>query len=342
MQILWHSIAIITFIIIETAVIFTFGTNAKLLDFVLYYLFDLSFFFISALWLLPLTCKKVKTISKRILFILIWITLATFLNKVLTEILYLLHKVELSKDHKFIFLLKAFTRQLYLFSLSLGYWYARKSIKQEEETKIREVAHAKEKEENARLELALTRSQMDPHLMVNALSSVQGILMEKSPEAVKIIYSLTEIHTNILEMSSPIFNNTLSNELCVMHEVITLFKELGKESFHLEESIEQHLMELPFPPHAIIGIVENVFKHADFNTLTAPPLISIRGKGDLLNILVKNKVQSGNKKNNRQGLGLQNIRKSLDSAYPGKYEWKESTEQGSYELSITIKLYEKI
>ena len=341
-QILWHVLTITVFVLIELYVVFIYGSNATFWDYFSFYLFELTFFYFTSLIILPkVYSNKLNTFT--ILIILIaWILAISILNILLYTVLYKIHKASVPQIHFKIIIIKTIVRQIYIFSLSLAFWYARKAIQKEKESKVKEVALAFERVENARLELALTRSQMDPHLMVNALSSVQGILMEKAPDAVKIIYSLTEIHSNILEMTSSNYKNTLSNELRVMHEVVTLFKELGKEPFYLVESIEKYLLELPFPPHVIIGIVENVFKHADFNAPAPLPLIRIHGKGDQLNILVKNKVHPGIKKTQREGLGLHNIRKSLDIAYPHNYQWKESTEQGSYELSLTIKLYEKI
>jgi len=335
-KIIWHISTILFFILFESYIIFLTGSKANFWDYFTFYWFDILYFYCSTLLVLPTIDKFKPQRFKKYILIVLWITITATLNLLISKLLYLLHGQRINAQKMTFILIKSVFRQTYLFGFALGLWYARKSINQEKQKRLLDVAVAKQNEEKAKLELALLRTQMSPHLMVNALSSVQGILMERAPETVRIIYSLMDIQTSALEMSNPAFRNSLSNELKVMQQVIDLFKNLGKTNFQLSLEVDEESKQMDFPPHALVTLIENVFKHADFNKKDMPPFILIKADISKVQILIQNKTAINLPNSEREQMGTKSVLQTLENFYPKRYRWKESFAAGFYELDLKI------
>lgn len=335
-KILWHIFAIALFIFIESYVVILMGSKAFLGDFIIFYGVQIVFFFLATHLILPKIDLLIKLWSIKVLLLAIYVVTFAYLIFGITLGQYRFRNVAFDYSQYKTYILRYLMRQIYIFSIAFGYWYAKKSILYERQKREQDVAISKQNEEYAKLELALLRTQMSPHLMVNALSSVQGILMERAPETVRIIYSLMDIQTSALEMSNPAFRNSLSNELKVMQQVIDLFKNLGKTNFQLSLEIDEESKQMDFPPHALVTLIENVFKHADFNKKDMPPFILIKADISKVQILIQNKTAINLPNSEREQMGTKSVLQTLENFYPKRYRWKESFAAGFYELDLKI------
>jgi len=313
-----------------------FGTNANLFDFTVLYALQIIFFYGTSKFFLPITNRIFKNKFWMIISIIIFVLAYVMINFLITVSLYKLHGLIL-EEHKIrpIFLQDLF-RQIYVFALAFTYWYFRKSIKLEREKREQDVAIAKQNEQTAKLELALLRAQMNPHLMVNALSGIQGILLDKAPETVRIIYSLMDIQASVLKMSDPSFENTLENELKVVNHVVELFSHLGKTNLNLSVSVDENWKATAFPPHVLITLIENVFKHADFSDKANPPYVLVEANEARIHILVRNKIAPSLLIQERERIGTKSVHQALENTFSDRYRWKESHTDTIYELDIKI------
>ncbi|MDR3008613.1 MAG: histidine kinase [Sphingobacterium sp.] len=335
-QILWHLAAICSLIIIESYTVLLSKTNASLTDFATFYALHIIFFYLTSGFVLPKTTTFLQSRLLRIISLLVHISVFALLNLLITILLYRHHDVPFLQSAYWPTFIRAFVRQFYIFALALGYWYARRQIKLERERSATEIALAKKKEETAKLELALIRTQMNPHLMVNALSGVQGILLEKAPETVRIIYSLMDIQASVLKMSDPAFENTLGNELKVVNYVVELFSNLGKTNLKLSVSVDENLKATPFPAHVLITLIENIFKHADFTAKEIPPIVLVESDEARIHILVQNKIAPSIRIQEWERIGTSSVHQALENTFSDRYRWKESITDNFYELDIKI------
>ncbi len=335
-QILLHVIIIAVFIFLEIYMVILFGTKANLLDFIIFYALQIAFFYGTSAIFLPATNKIFKRKIWMIISVIIFVLSYATINYFIIVSLYKFHGVIIKGHEDQQLFLQAIFRQIYVFALAFAYWYSRKSIRLEREKREQDVAIAKQNEQNAKLELALLRAQMNPHLMVNALSSVQGILLEKAPETVRIIYSLMDIQASVLKMSDPVFENTLGNELKVANQVVELFSHLGKTNLNFSVSVNEIWKAAAFPTHVLITLIENVFKHADFSDKEIPPFILVEANEVRIHILVQNKIAPSLPTQEWERIGTSSVHQTLENTFPDRYRWKESNTDSFYELDIKI------
>lgn len=137
--------------------------------------------------------------------------------------------------------------------------------------------------------------------------------------------------------SDPQSVSTLADEVELLFHVIELYREQGKTIGHFEFSILRELMDLPFPHNLIVPLIENLFKHGDFEDQFARPLVQISGRTDGLLIHIHNKPNEIQYKKRRK-LGMANLRKRLKYYFPGRYELQEGIKDGMYTLYLKIKL----
>jgi LytS/YehU family sensor histidine kinase len=89
-------------------------------------------------------------------------------------------------------------------------------------------------------------------------------------------------------------------------------------------------------PMLLIPFVENAFKHGSIvrGFLQIQMEIFIEGKG--LTFVMKNTVQENDEKNQRGGLGLENIRKRLSLNYNNNYSLNNEMAGNWYKVELKI------
>lgn len=335
---LLHVFSVCLFIFLEIGMVFILGTKAPLIDFVIYYIVEITFFYLNAYWLLPLLSQKKFKIAATITLLLIWIFfICTASNLIKFAMLrYYGQIIPISKIWSNWYL--AFWRYLFLFTLSSSFWYARHSIQSLRRAKDQELEILRTRERQANLEIALLRSQLNPHLMYNALSGIHTYLYLKSPEASEIIIKLNKVMEASLRGSNPEIKATLGDEISLLQDLIDLHRSM--QLCHLTDKIEvpSNILDIEFPPNLFVGILENVFKHGILTDQDEPAEFSIRYYNGQLRVSSKNLVALS-QANTSYGIGLNNLKQRLEKHYPGQYELSAQVIDHNYylvDLTITL------
>lgn len=338
----WHIVAIAAFILYELRMVFFWGTNASVFDFIIFYLADITFFYLSTYWLLPNINNKQRYFISKVLMIAIWILLFSLVILGLIHLMSLTHGKGLVAETFMREYYRVFWRILYLFSLALGYWYARYSVKKEREAKENALLVSEAKEREMRLENALLRSQINPHLMFNTLSGISTQLFAKAPEAANLMVQLAEVMEYALDGSKSETKPTLRQELEHIRKLIELQRELHKDNLQLAFTVDvpESMMENTLPALLFINPVDNVFKHGVLNDRDRPVKIEFRCAADTgsLILFIQNAVAPVKRNVGKGGLGMENLRTRLDRHFPNKYKLETNMVNDTYSFTLTIDL----
>jgi two-component system LytT family sensor kinase len=186
-------------------------------------------------------------------------------------------------------------------------------------------------------ELALLRSQVNPHFLFNTLNNIYSLVCKKSPDAPEAIMKLSSIMRYMLYDANT-DKVLLEKEIEYLESFIELQKLRIKHPDFVELHIEGDVGNKTIAPMLLIPFVENAFKHG---SKTGPsPGIRIHLNAaphkllfEITNNLKKNFTGS---KINQGGIGLQNIKRRLEILYPGKYTLETTQENDLYRVKLSI------
>ncbi len=194
--------------------------------------------------------------------------------------------------------------------------------------------------QNQQSELALLRSQINPHFLFNTLNNIYSLVYTKSDDAPRAMTKLSDIMRYML------------------YEATTEKVMLDKEINHLRSYIELLLLRLPgkkfiefnvdgntenkhIAPMLLFPFVENAYKHCNKKSPAPGIKITLEVREDLLTYTVINSIkkESDISENDEGGIGLKNIRRRLELLYPDRHELiiSETTTHFSIELRINLK-----
>lgn len=199
--------------------------------------------------------------------------------------------------------------------------------------RLREVESEKQK-----AELSYLKAQINPHFLFNSLNSIYSLSIEKSDNTPEAIVKLSGMMRYMLEESDKKMV-PLDHEIEYITNYIDLQKLRLGNSVKLEHAVSGETVGYLIVPLMLIPFVENCFKHG-VNAEEDPEIrIRIDVRKNVLYFSAWNtKVHIGNKNSKRRGLGVENTRKRLRLAYPGKHELLIEDTKDHYSVSLSISL----
>jgi sensor histidine kinase YesM len=186
-------------------------------------------------------------------------------------------------------------------------------------------------------ELALLRSQINPHFLFNTLNNIYSLVYKKSEDAPEAVMKLSSI------MRYMLFDATTDNVLLEKEiEYLKSFIELEKLRIRHKDfvllNISGNVEGRTITPMLLIPFVENAFKHGSRNV--ASPGISIdlsidshEIRFEVSNYLRKNISAA---KDQVGGIGLNNIRRRLNLLYHGKHQLDISSNEDIYHVLLIL------
>lgn len=191
--------------------------------------------------------------------------------------------------------------------------------------------------QNQTSELALLRSQVNPHFLFNTLNNIYSLVYKKSDDAPAAVMKMSAI------MRYMLYDATSDKVL------------LEKEVEYLKSFIELQLLRIRqkdlvvltitgpiegrnIAPMLLIPFVENAFKHGNKN-ITPPGIIinlnieDNRILFEITNYLRKNSATSRDK---AKGIGLNNVRRRLELLFPGKHVLDIWENQNMYHVKLIL------
>jgi len=210
---------------------------------------------------------------------------------------------------------------------------ARKWVNADQKLQESEAARAK-------AELYNLRSQINPHFLLNTLNNIYALTAINQERAQDAIQQLSKMLRHMLYDNQE-SSVALNDELQFLENYISLMK------IRLSANVDvkfTHNVEVPgvrIAPLIFISLVENAFKHGISPTDHSFVHIDISATDHDINCRIENSNHpKSNQDRSGHGIGLNQVQRRLDLAYPNRYKWVKGTnEDGTiYTSAIHIDL----
>lgn len=204
-----------------------------------------------------------------------------------------------------------------------------------EELKLREALTQK----NHETELALVKSQLDPHFLFNTINNIDVLILKDAEMASEYLNKLSDIMRFMLY-------ETKSDEIPLWREMeyIQKYIELQKirtaNQNYIQLEVEGDSREKTIAPMLFIPFIENAVKHTHNKKLNNAIQIHIGINGKSTSFSCVNKFdihRNGQNRNPKNGgLGNDLIQKRLNLLYPEQHQLKVEKLDDTYSVELTI------
>ena len=189
-------------------------------------------------------------------------------------------------------------------------------------------------------ELSNLRSQINPHFLLNTLNNIYALTAINTQKAQEAIQDLSKMLRHMLYdyQRSEI---ELRDEVEFLKNYIRLMKLRQGPSVEVNTSFHITNEQQKVAPMIFISLVENAFKHGVKPAVPCIINITIQAndKQIVCDIVNSNHPKTSTDRSGH-GVGLELVRRRLELAYKGRYEWTHGVNdnQKMYHSTITIKL----
>lgn len=194
--------------------------------------------------------------------------------------------------------------------------------------------------EKLSMELALLKTQVNPHFLFNTLNNIYAIaLEEKAANTAENISKLGILmRYNLYDAQADFI--FLSKELDYVERYIALqrMRLTDNQQLNLDISLEGHgKKNLSITPMILIPFIENAFKYGVSTTDESNISIEIKLSGSTLFLIVKNTVHK-QRQSEEGGFGLENVKNRLELIYPNRHKLDYGLEDQVYKVDLELQL----
>jgi len=189
---------------------------------------------------------------------------------------------------------------------------------------------------NYEMELAMVKSQINPHFLFNTLNNIDALILKDQVAASNYLNKLSDILRYML-YETKTEKIALAKELLYMEKYIELQKIRTSNTNAIQLVIEGEVADRMIEPLLFIPFLENAFKHTQF--LAAENSVDIKFVIEETRILFicKNYINTGEThKQEFGGLGMALISKRLLLLYPDKHVLDIKSKNNIYEVTLSI------
>lgn len=200
----------------------------------------------------------------------------------------------------------------------------------------------KEQAENHQIqsELALLKSQLNPHFLFNTLNNIDILISKDAEKASQYLKKLSDILRFMLYETKG-ESVPLNLELEYIEKFIELQKIRTSNQTYVNLSINGETEDLYIVPMVFIPFIENAFKHTSNKQANE----AIKIQFDILNDTINFRCENKKNKNRsliqtQSGLGTNLIEQRLNLLYKDRHILKIEDSEEKYIVSLAIKLNE--
>lgn len=188
------------------------------------------------------------------------------------------------------------------------YWFIDQKQKAELESK------------NKISEMALLRSQLNPHFLFNTLNNIDALIMKDQQKASDAIIKLSDILRSVIYESDE--KVSIHKEIDYLNSFIDLQRLRLKDPNFVSFEIKGNCMKQKIAPMLLIPFVENAFKHGLKNVPSPGIKIILSCQSNSIIFEVTNQINDRiiQNKDAVSGIGLANTKRRLELLYPHHHE----------------------
>lgn len=190
--------------------------------------------------------------------------------------------------------------------------------------------------ENLKTEINYLKAQINPHFLFNTLNNLYGMSLQQSEKTPEVIMRLSKMMDYMLYDSddSKVY---LVKDIENLENYISLENIRQGNNARINYTKEGDPKEQKIVPLLFLPLVENGFKHGVNELIKGAFLnIHLHVKPGSATMMVKNNYKTKTETDQRNGIGLTNLRRRLELFYPGKHLLTINQTPESYEAQLTI------
>jgi two-component system, LytTR family, sensor kinase len=200
------------------------------------------------------------------------------------------------------------------------------------EIKLKEILRQK----NYEMELALIKSQLDPHLLFNTINNIDALILKDAVAASDYLNKLSDIMRFIL-YETKTDKIALSRELEYIGKYIALQKIRTVNENYVDYKVTGNAGGRQIAPMVFIPFIENAFKHTNNKKVENAITVNIFIEEGTTRLLCENKFDTKPAAEKMDGgLGNELIQKRLHLIYAEKHRLEVSKTSGTYRVNLTI------
>jgi sensor histidine kinase YesM len=201
-----------------------------------------------------------------------------------------------------------------------------------DEIKLKEEMNFK----NHQIELALSKSQLDPHFLFNTINNID-VLIQKSPElASEYLNKLSDILRFML-FEAKTEKIALSKEIEYIKKYISLQKIRTSNEHFVNFTANGAISSQTIPSMIIIPFIENAFKHVSNKKTENAITISLLVVDKKIVFECENKYNENGKASlESNGLGNDLIAKRIELLYPKKHNLVITNQNNTYKVKLVL------
>jgi LytS/YehU family sensor histidine kinase len=158
--------------------------------------------------------------------------------------------------------------------------------------------------EQYKAELDQLRKQVNPHFLINTLSTLRAMIRNSNPNSENFVMNLSSFYRQILETHNENYIS-LKEEIEFVEAYFYLMKMRYEDALRLEITIDPKSLMHSIPFFTLQSLVENCIKH-NILSMRKPLEIKIYQKNEVA-VTVSNNYQPRHQTSQSEGVGLTNL-----------------------------------
>lgn len=187
------------------------------------------------------------------------------------------------------------------------------------------------------MELALVKSQLDPHFLFNTLNNIDVLILKDAEKASLFLNKLSDIMRFML-FETKDDKIELAKEITYIEKYIELQKIRTSNPNYVTVSIDIEDDTVLISPMLFIPFIENAFKYAEPFKSENAIVIRIKATQNKLDFECDNKCSSHSNSISNNGLGNELIQKRLALLYPEQHHLEMAELNGVFKVKLSIDL----
>ncbi|HEY0262733.1 MAG TPA: histidine kinase, partial [Chitinophagales bacterium] len=186
-------------------------------------------------------------------------------------------------------------------------------------------------------ELKFLREQINPHFLFNSINNIYALALENSPKTPEMILKLSELLRYLLyDCNQP--KVALESEINCVESLIELFQLKFPEPINITFEKNGKFKEREIVPNLFTPLIENAFKHGDFNTNKKAFIeIVCTVRSSYIYFSVKNsKSPIKEPSQNPGGIGLENLKRRFQINYAPSGQLRFKNDKNTFQAAMKI------
>lgn len=204
-------------------------------------------------------------------------------------------------------------------------------IKWVEEIKLKADLNKK----NYEIELALLKSQINPHFLFNTINNIDTLITKDAVSASAYLNKLSDIMRFMLYETNT-EKIPLMKELSYIEKFIELQKIRTTNQHYINYTVKGDATNVMIPPMLFIPFIENAFKHTENKKMENAINIHLDVEGKIVFRCENSFNPTSQLKQDGNGLGSELIEKRLSLIYPNKHKLTITNNNELYKVELSL------